>query len=185
MRKAVTIQYLEMTAPPASDAPTPDPPNTSLQRIETPCPELNRFFYTAVGGDWFWIDRLEWTVRQWQDYLERSGLETWVLYLDGAPAGYFELDAGSGSDVEVAYFGLLRQFTGRGLGRYLLSGAIARAWQTGASRVWLHTCSLDHPAALDNYLARGFRQFKEETTTVDLPDAAPGPWPGAHGTDGA
>jgi GNAT superfamily N-acetyltransferase len=90
------------------------------------------------------------------------------------------LDAGPDGDIELASFGILPQFTGQGLGGHLLTCAVRRAWQGGASRVWLHTSSFDHPWALRNYLARGFRIVKTETSPKELPDGPPGPWPGAQ-----
>jgi GNAT superfamily N-acetyltransferase len=150
-----------------------------LLRAEIPCPELNRFLYSAVGGNWYWIDRLSWSYERWFDYLNRTDLETWVGYLAGTPGGYYELEMQAGANVEIAYFGLLPQFIGRGIGGHLLTSAIERSWEMGAARVWVHTCSLDGPAALANYQARGFRMYKEEEAEVDLPEHAPGPWPGA------
>jgi GNAT superfamily N-acetyltransferase len=88
-----------------------------------------------------------------------------------------------GANLEIAYFGLLPQFIGRGIGGTLLTSAIERAWEMGAARVWVHTCSLDGPSALGNYQARGFRYYKEEETEVDLPEQTPGPWPGADKKD--
>ena len=85
----------------------------------------------------------------------------WVLTVEGEPAGYFELRR-NGTDIEIAYFGLLPAFTGRGLGAHLLTEAVEQAWAAGATRVWLHTSTLDHPAALPNYLKRGFTIFKTE-----------------------
>jgi len=140
--------------------PQPEP---LLMRAEIPSPSLNRYFYTTVGADWQWKDRLPWTHEQWKDYVERPSLQTWVLYVQGTPAGYLELDQ-QGDNVEIAYFGLLKEFTGRGLGGWFLGEAIARAWAIeGTRRVWVHTCSYDHPAALANYQARGMRLFKTET----------------------
>jgi ribosomal protein S18 acetylase RimI-like enzyme len=150
-----------------------------VRRIQVPCPELNRFFYTAVGGDWCWIDRLKWTYDQWLRYLSRPELETWMAFAGGNPAGYFELEVQPEANVEIAYIGLLPQFTGQGLGGRLVTLAAQHAWQKGAKRVWLHTCSMDHPRALANYLARGFHLFKKEEAEEDLPDQTPGPWPGS------
>jgi GNAT superfamily N-acetyltransferase len=150
-----------------------------LVRSEIPCPELNRFLYTAVGARWWWYSRLEWDYGRWLAYLDRPGLETWIAYVSGAPAGYFELERQEGDNVELAYFGLLPGFIGRGLGGPLLTAAVARAWDMGAKRVWVHTCTLDHPQALANYQARGFRIFYTEEKTEDLPDEPPEPWPGA------
>src|SRR5262249_46670039 len=140
----------------------------------------NRFLYTAVGGDWYWTDRLPWTYRQWRQYLERPELETWVLSVGGVPAGYFELKAQAGGGIEGAYFGLLPALVGGGLGGHLLTAAVERGWARGARRVWLHTCTLDHPQALANYRARGFRVYRVETEVKEEPDAPPGPWPGAR-----
>ena len=123
------------------------------------------------------MDRLPWTYDRWLQYLDQPGQETWVLYVSGNPAGYFELQGEPGEDVEIASFGLLPKFVGRGLGGYLLYEATRRAWQKGATRVWLHTSSLDHPSALANYRARGFCLFKEESSYKELPDRPLGRWP--------
>jgi GNAT superfamily N-acetyltransferase len=176
----VTIYYLEMTDPGAllpsrarGDAP-------ALVRAEIPSPELSRFLYTAVGGDWYWVDRLGWTYDEWLRYLSRPALETWVGYVSGTPAGYFELDRLDDGSQNIAYFGLLPQFVGRGLGGVLLTAAIERAWARGTHRVCVNTCTLDGPAALRNYQARGLRIYRQEEAEVELPDATPGPWLGAR-----
>ncbi len=178
MRREVEIYSLEMTSP---DELRPGCPADDLEvrQARIPCPELNRFLYTAVGGDWFWTDRLAWTYEQWLAWLDRPEVETWVGYVEGTPAGYFELERQPGGNVELAYFGLLPRFIGRGLGGALLTAAIRRAWAIGAARVWVHTCSLDGPASLTNYQARGFRLYRTETFSKDFPDETPGPWPGA------
>jgi GNAT superfamily N-acetyltransferase len=158
----------------------PAPLRLSLMRAELPSPELGRFLYTAVGGDWYWIDRLHWTYAQWQERLSAPGVETWVAYTCGTPCGYFELELQPDDDVEIAYFGLLPGFVGKGVGGWLLTKAIERAWEMGAARVWVHTCSLDGPNALANYEKRGMVVFKKETAEQELPEKPPGPWPGAH-----
>lgn len=161
----VTTWYLEQTA--AGEllrARTPEPAPL-LMRAEVPSPSLNRYFYTAVGGDWQWKDRLPWSRERWLAYLDRPQVQTWVLYARGTPAGYIELEQQEGGHVEIAYFGLLPEFLGQGYGGYLLGEGIARAWQMpGTQRVWVHTCSLDHAAALQNYQARGMRIYKVEET---------------------
>jgi len=176
---AVTTYYLEMTDPaqlrPRRSART----GVVLAQVPRPMPELNRFFYTAVGGAWYWIDRLPWTYADWLRYLDRPELQTWVLSAGGIPAGYFELERQTGGDVEVAYFGLLPAFVGQGLGGHLLTGAVEAAWAMPARRVWLHTCTLDHPRALANYQACGFRLYRQETKEQSLPACPVGPWPGA------
>lgn len=176
----VITHYLEMLDPRAL-RPKPAIAETALVRVDPPMPELNRFFYTTVGGDWHWMDRLPWTWQRWFDYLNRPELQTWMLTTHGVPAGYFELEAQPGGDVEIAYFGLLPRFVGKGLGGYLLTCTIEKAWAMNARRVWVHTCSLDHPQALANYLARGFTKYKEETIQIDVAPQPIGPWLGARG----
>jgi GNAT superfamily N-acetyltransferase len=180
MQIEVTTYYLEMKSP-GELLPKRSPrQDVSFVRVATPMPELNRFLYTAVGGDWWWIDRLSWTYQRWFDYLNRAELETWLLCVAGVPAGYCELETQAAADVEVAYFGVLPQWIGQGLGGHLLTGSVERAWAMGARRVWLHTCTLDHPHALAHYQARGFRIYRHETKLTDEPDVSPGPWPGAR-----
>jgi len=177
----VTTYYLEMTDPHDLRPKRIECNGLEIRKAEIPSPEFNRFLYTAVGGDWYWIDRLNWTYQQWLEWVDRPELQTWVAYVSGTPAGYFQLEAQPQGNVEIAYLGLLPQFIGKGLGGHLLTVATEKAWQMGPSRVWVHTCTLDHPGALANYRARGFRVFREETQAKDIPDDPPGPWPGAHG----
>jgi GNAT superfamily N-acetyltransferase len=177
MATHITTRYLEMLAP--TDLRPSRADDLEVRRAVLPSPELNRFLYTAVGGDWYWTDRLPWTYAQWLAYLDRPELQTWVGYVSGTPAGYFELEAQAEGAVEVAYFGLLPGFVGKGYGGALLTAAVERAWAMNARRVWLHTCTLDHPGALTNYQRRGFRLYREEVTVKELPPA-PGPWPGAR-----
>jgi ribosomal protein S18 acetylase RimI-like enzyme len=179
MRTRLVTKYLEMTDPAQLRPPRAPDPGLEVRRAALPCPELNRFLYTAVGGDWHWLDRLGWSYQRWLAYLDRPELETWVGHLEGTPAGYFELEERPDTGVEIVYFGLLPGFVGRGVGGHLLARAVTRAWARQPPCVWLHTCSLDHPAALANYLARGFRQYREEVQEKDLPERPPGPWPDA------
>ena len=178
MQREMTTWHLELTD--LSDfRPARSRPELRIERAEIPCPELNRFFYTAVGGDLYWLDRLVWTYDQWMAWLDRPEVETWIGFVSGTPAGYVELERQAEESTEIAYFGLLPRFVGQGLGGALLSAAVERAFEGGARRVWLHTCSLDHAAALPAYQARGFRIFKTETALLDIPDSPPEPWPGA------
>lgn len=124
--------------------------------------EFNRFLYHWVGSDWSWTDKLSWTDERWMSYVRSDALRTFVGYQDGSPVGYFELLA-QGGEVEIAYFGLTPSFFGKGLGGVLLTCAIEEAWRLGPSRVWVHTCTLDHPAALPNYRSRGMTVFRTET----------------------
>ena len=126
---------------------------------------FNRDLYFRVGEQWDWIDRRPWTEQQWKEYTTAPVLRTFAGYLDEALAGYYELRRDDQNGIEIAYFGLLPNFIGRGLGGALLTDAIEEAWRTRPSvaRVWVHTCTLDHPGALRNYQARGMVIYKQET----------------------
>jgi GNAT superfamily N-acetyltransferase len=178
--REVTVWTLEQTA--ASDlvpARQPDIP-VDLVPVGRPAPELSRFLYTAVGGDWYWVDRLAWSYDQWSEWAQAPGRVLLLAQVEGAPAGYAELDP-VGSSIELAYFGLLPAYTGHGIGGWLLAEATARAWAVpGAERVWVHTCSLDSPAALRNYQRRGFRVSGTHVELRDVSGPPPGPWPGAR-----
>ena len=166
MARQAVRTYLEMTDPSELAGERTVPPGTTLQCEEACPPSVWRRLYSDVGREYHWIDRLGWTDDEIVRYLADPALELWVLREGGELAGYFELRKEENGDVEIAYFGLLPAFTGRGLGRYLLTSAVERAWARGASRVWLHTSSLDHPSAFPNYLARGFRVWKQEVYDV-------------------
>ncbi len=179
MRQKVTVTYLDYDAGEADSPQGTDRPY-DLREATSACPALNRFLYVSVGYPWCWHMRLSWSYQQWLDYLEDPAVATWVGYDGGNPIGYFELHRDAEGAVEIAYFGLLPSYLGRGLGKRLLSDAIVQARGFGNGRIWLHTCSLDHPAALPNYLARGFRVRKTEVVEEDLPDSPLEPWPGAQ-----
>jgi len=158
--------YLEMLDPADLDgAPAPGP-DAAVERVDDAPPTLWRFLYTEVGRQYHWVDRLGWTDDEIAAYLSDPALELWLLRAGGETAGYFELRKHPDGAVEIAYFGLLPAFVGRGLGKFLLTCAVERAWARGAARVWLHTSSLDHSSALPNYLARGFSIWKQETYDV-------------------
>jgi GNAT superfamily N-acetyltransferase len=159
-RPGVTTWYLEMTEA-AQLRPARPVAGFDVQRIEPPDPELSSRMYGAVGGPWRWTDRLGWDLDRWRAHLGRDTVETWLGRLDGEPGGYAEL-VREGDEVEVASFGLLPGLPGRGLGGALLTAVTCDAWERGARRVWLHTCSLDSPAALPSYERRGFRRYHEE-----------------------
>ncbi|MFD4522894.1 GNAT family N-acetyltransferase [Streptomyces sp. NPDC058470] len=183
----VTTWSLEQTTPTDLLPAITPAGDVRIVRAEVPSPEFSRFLYASVGGDIRWTDRLGWSYERWQELLDKSGVETWVAYDRGTPAGYVELGPQDDGVVEIAYFGLIPAFRGRRIGGHLLSYGVARAWdlaerlpeRAGTKRVWLHTCSEDGEHALDNYLRRGFRLFDTEVTERSEV-AAPGPWPGAR-----
>jgi GNAT superfamily N-acetyltransferase len=158
----VTVWYLQATATEELIAAA-DPDIATVVEARVKQAPFNRFLYELVGGRWQWVDRQVWTDEQWRDYAEADDLRTWVAWVEGSPAGYFELQTDAAGEVEICYFGLAEKFIGRGLGGYLLSEAIRQAWAWQASRVVVDTCSLDHPSALANYQARGMRIYKTDT----------------------
>jgi GNAT superfamily N-acetyltransferase len=162
----VTRTYLEMKAP-GDLRPVPAPePVPRIDRIEHCTPTMFRYLYAEVGGAFHWTDRLSWTDADIERHLSNPGVSIWVMSDGATPAGYFELRMHDEGSVEIAYFGLLPSYIGRGWGKYLLTRATQAAWELEPSRVWLHTCTLDHPSALPNYLKRGFRPVRQEVYTI-------------------
>ena len=131
------------------------------------CPPVFwRFLYTEVGRDHQWVDRLPWSAEEIREYLVDPATTLWLLTASGAPAGYCELRQDGEGGIEIAYFGLLKHFHGRGLGGHFLTEVVRRAWEANPKRVWVHTSRLDHRAALPNYMKRGFRVYKTENYLV-------------------
>ena len=129
--------------------------------------QLNKFFYKNIGKKHKWIDRLVWTEAQWIDYVSSKNVKTFVFKVKDDLAGFFELIYhDEKKEVEIAYFGLLEEFQNKKLGSYLLSQAIQKSFKGNIDRVWVHTCSLDHKNALNNYIARGMKLFKTEIIRV-------------------
>lgn len=153
------IYYLEMLSPEALRPKYVSDPEFRVLETAVSQPSFNKYLYRAVGRSWQWNDKLRWTDEQWRDYVADANLRTWVAYKVGTPAGYFELQKQEGDHIEIVYFGLMPDFIGHGLGGALLTEAITQAWNWGASRVWVHTCTLDHPGALANYQARGLTLY--------------------------
>lgn len=164
----VTRTYLELTDPAAFRPAFGTFPDLSIRREADPAPDLYRALYRGVGGNHHWRDRWDWSDQEIRAHVARPDISVHVARQADAPAGFFELKRESADVVEIAYFGLMPGAIGRGLGKHLLSQAVTDAFGLGARRVWLHTCTLDHPAALPNYLARGFRVCKTEQYTQDV-----------------
>jgi GNAT superfamily N-acetyltransferase len=158
----VTRTYLEMRQPSDLHGAALSDPAVRIERVHECPPSFWRYLYTEVGRAYHWIDRLPWTDAEIRAYLTDAAVSLYLMSVSGAPAGYFELRSDDDGGVEIAYFGLLPEFTGRGLGAFMLTEAVRRAWESTSSRVWLHTNTMDHPAALPNYLKRGFTVVRTE-----------------------
>jgi len=139
----------------------------SLNLLDPSDFQLNKFFYKNVGKDHKWIDRLVWSDTQWIDYVSNKNLRTFIFKKKDDLVGFFELIFNpEKKEIEIAYFGLLEEYRNKKLGSYLLSQAIKKSFENNIKRVWLHTCSLDHKNALNNYIARGMKIFKTETVII-------------------
>ena len=135
--------------------------NVSLEKNLTL--DFCKFFYKQIGKDFYWRDRLKWSEQDWLDYINNDFFKLYVLRYNNKLAGYYELlyDPKT-SSMEITYFGIFKEFYGKGIGGYLLTNAILTSFDQKINKVWVHTCTLDHPNALKNYLARGMKVFKTE-----------------------
>ncbi len=166
----VTTTYLHLPSRAHFCPAMSDAPDRLILEAREPLVAFARFLYAVVGRDYYWIDRYTWSDAAWHNYLTHPGVTQLVLYLRGTPAGYIELNAAAEeAGTEIAYFGIISTFQGRGLGKHLLSHGVQHAFNAGAERVWLHTCTLDGPHALANYQARGFLPYRTMTHEQVLP----------------
>ena len=158
----VTRTYLRMLRATALKPALINDPRLTFERLESCDVPMARDYYKWVGANWNWNDRNRWSDAEYQNYLDRPGLSLWLLKFAGEDAGYVEIDQHDDGTVEIALFGLLPRYIGRGFGKHLLSCAARACWAMKPHTVWLHTCTLDSPRALPNYVKRGFTPYREE-----------------------
>ena len=167
MTQEVQRNYLEINSIKDLNKVVDPSENYSLNLLEPVDFQLNKFFYKNIGKKHKWIDRLIWTENQWIDYVSSENVKTYVFKYENDLVGFFELISHTEKkEVEIAYFGLLEEFQNKNLGSYLLSQAIKKSFEENINRVWVHTCSLDHKNALNNYIARGMKIFKTEIIRI-------------------
>ncbi len=166
---ALVVTYLEMTEQPTDPGPPVPALKLALLRAEHPTVAYYRFLYDTVGGPWQWYDRRRMDDDGLAAIVQDPAVEIYVLYVGGVPAGYSELDLRKMPDIEVAYFGLMPEFIGRGFGRYLLRWTVDKAWTRHPKRLWTHTCNFDHPRVLGLYQRMGFVAYRQKTTVIDDP----------------
>ena len=167
MTKKIERNYLEINSLTELNSSTVSSDDYLVKLIDPVDFEINKFFYKNVGKKHHWIDRLSWTNKQWIKYTSDEKLKTYVLQKNNDLAGYFELISHTEiNEVEIAYLGLLEEYQNKKLGSHLLSSAIKNSFLNNPKRVWVHTCSLDHKNALNNYISRGMRIFKKETISL-------------------
>jgi GNAT superfamily N-acetyltransferase len=164
-----TVTFLTLEARPAHLPPMPSAPRLALMRAEDIPLHFYRYLYRAVGGNWVWVERLTLSDAALAEKIHRRGIEVFVLYANGSPAGYFELDFADPASVRLVYFGLMQEWTGKRIGPWFLGAAIGEAFSRGAGEILVNTCTLDHPAALPLYQRLGFKPVRRETRTLRLP----------------
>jgi GNAT superfamily N-acetyltransferase len=169
-RKLETVvTYLEMRQPPRSRAEPPANLKLMLVKADKPPVHFYRYLYNAVGERHYWVDRRNLSDAALAQLIHAKGVEVFVLYVGGAPAGYFEIDARLPRQAEIKYFGLIPDFQGRGLGKWFLAEAIAAAWAGSPERVIVDTCTLDGRAALLLYQRSGFVPYARERKILEIP----------------
>tara|TARA_B100001248_G_scaffold66062_1_gene46247 strand:- start:699 stop:1202 length:504 start_codon:yes stop_codon:yes gene_type:complete len=167
VNKKIDRNYLEISTIKDLNESNHDFDKYSLKFLNKPDFQLNKFFYRNVGKKHHWVDRLAWSEKQWIRYTSDEKVKTYILKKGNDFVGYFELIFHNNSnEVEIAYLGLLEEYQNKKLGSYLLTCAIKKSFLDNPKRVWVHTCSLDHKNALNNYIARGMKIFKKETITI-------------------
>tara|TARA_X000000368_G_scaffold407795_1_gene387642 strand:+ start:120 stop:623 length:504 start_codon:yes stop_codon:yes gene_type:complete len=163
----VTRNYLEITSLQNLKEVKKPSDRYSLNLIEPINFQLNKFFYRSIGKKHKWVDRLTWSEEKWINYLSNKRVKTYILNFKMDLVGFFELIVHKeNNEAEIAYFGILEEYQNKKLGSYLLSEAIKKAFNQNINRVWLHTCSLDHKHALNNYTSRGMKIFKSEILKI-------------------
>ena len=163
----VKVFYLEMLAP-GRQRVTPPREGLSIVQARQPTVPFYRFLYNTVGRQYYWYSRGKMSDAELASVLASPLNEVHVLYVDGTPAGFAELDRRLEGEIELVQFGLMPEFIGQGLGKWFLHWTVDRAWSYQPRRFWLHTCTLDHPAALPNYLRAGFTLYKTDTIQRDV-----------------
>jgi len=165
--KEVKRSYLEINSLYELKESTQPSKDYSLDLCEPNDFQLNKFFYKNIGENHMWVDRLIWTENQWIDYVSNKDVKTYIFKYKNDLVGYFELIFHvEKNEIEIAYFGILKEYQNKKLGSYLLSEAIKKSFLKNVDRVWVHTCSLDHKNALNNYIARGMKVFKTEKILI-------------------
>ena len=164
--------YLQMLGRPEGRLENPFE-NVEIHEVLAPSVSFYHALYRSVGSQLHWFDRLVMPEADLESLLEDPCVEVFTLHVDGVMAGYSELDRRTPDEIELAYFGLFPQFLGRGLGKFFLHWTVREAWSHRPQRLWLHTCDLDHPAALPNYIKTGFQVYDETWVNQPVLDDQP------------
>ena len=167
MNKKIERNYLEINSFEDFNDSKLHPEGFIVQLLNPVDFQINKFFYKNVGNKHHWVDRLIWTEKQWMEYISDQKVKTYILKKANDMAGYFELIFHEEKkETEIAYLGLLKEYQNKKLGSFLLTSAIKNSFSENTNRVWVHTCSLDHKNALNNYISRGMRIYKTESISI-------------------
>ncbi|MBK6965278.1 MAG: GNAT family N-acetyltransferase [Bacteroidales bacterium] len=173
---AATTWWMQMTVPAGKGEAPQLPDGCMVMKAVKPIRAYYLYLYTSVGRPYQWYNRLMMPASELQQVLDNDNTDIWVLYYHGVPAGFVEFDISEQLDTEIVYFGLSCDFTGRKLGMPFLRWCIHAAWQRPINRLWLHTCNLDHPAALSLYQKAGFEIYDQDTIMQHTPDPEDDPY---------
>ncbi|UPJ59545.1 GNAT family N-acetyltransferase [Bradyrhizobium sp. 192] len=164
---AAIVTHLEMTAPPAR---RDDPPGAwTLRKVDAPALDWYRDIFRRVGEEWLWFSRARMSDAELAAIIHAPDIEVYALAADGHDEGLLELDFREPGQCELVYFGVTGSLIGTGAARFLMNRALERAWSRNVSRVWVHTCTLDHPSAVAFYQRSGFRPFRRQIEIADDP----------------
>jgi GNAT superfamily N-acetyltransferase len=170
-RVPMVVTFLEMTGRPTALPPPQPKAKVAILKAENPPVHFYRYLYDAVGRAYYWVDRKKLNDDALAAILRAPGIELYVIYVGGCPAGMAELDFRENGVAHLAYFGLISEYVGHRLGYYFLYHAVANAWAKPVSRLLVNTCSLDHPRALPLYQRLGFVAYAREQRVVEVPEA--------------
>ena len=163
MTKEVKRNYLEINSLKDLNQGSKPSDDYSLNLLDPANFQLNKFFYKNIGNKHKWVDRLTWNEEKWIDYVSSKNVKTYILKYKEDLVGFFELIYHQEKkEIELAYLGILEEYQNKKLGSHILSEAIQESFKNKINRVWVHTCTLDHKNALNNYIARGMKIFKKE-----------------------
>ncbi len=165
----IAITYLEMLRRPRLPAPPPPALKLAVLRADAISVPFYRYLYDTVGERWLWYERRRMSDADLATDIQHPDVDVFVLYAGGEPAGYAEIDRRRMPDIELVYFGLMPAFIGRKLGPWLLHWVIDAAWAREPTRLWVHTCSLDHPKAIAHYQRAGFAPYRQEKKVIADP----------------
>lgn len=166
----ITVTHLEMFEDPHHAGPAPSHSQVALIRADDPPVHFYRYLYKTVGADYIWVNRLKLSDEDLAEIIQDPSVEIYVLHVNGCPAGYVELDFRKMPDVELVFMGLVPEVIGQGFGRYLLTQAISLAWLHSPKRLFVQTCTLDHPRALGLYQRCGFVPYAQEQGEIEDPN---------------